>query len=183
MKKSIVLTLIIALVLAMTSSVFAAEDVERAVTVSLSAPESANVGDEITVSVHFGEAVSTGISYVKYESTQLQYVGSDLATAENTDGSVKLAIKGAATTDVKITFKVLAAGDLSLNFENKQLVAGSDRALLVPENLPTTTVKVAEPTDEKENQGDQNNGGEASTPAPKEEEESGKPGSYPKTAG
>lgn len=176
MKKSIVLTLIVALLLAMTSSVFAATTPDRAVTVTLAAPEAANVGDEITVSVHFSEAVNSGISYVKYEAAQLKYVSSDLATAENTDGSVKLAVKGAATTDVKITFEVLAEGNLALSFENKQLVA-KDNALLVPEALPTATVKVA-----GEIVVDPGTDTETQKPAEKgDKEESGKPGQYPKT--
>ena len=178
MKKSIVLTLIIALVLAMTSSVFAAEDVHRAVTVTLSAPASAQVGEQITVKVHFGETVSTALAYVNYKGAQLRYVSSDLATAKNEDGRVKLDIRGLEVDDVNITFEVLASGELGLNFSNRQLVAASDRAALDPVELPTATVNVAgTPTDEP--------GGDTpdqpKEPAAEEKEESGKPGSYPKT--
>lgn len=176
MKKSIVLTLIVALLLAMTSSVFAATTPDRAVTVSLTGmPETVEKGAEVTVTVHFSEAVQTAFFALKYNTSVLEYVSSN-AEQSTGNGVVNLGWLGTEKAEASVTFKVVgeegAKVEGAVSFVNDQLVA-KDNALLVPEAAPSVDVKVAGETTEEPDQ--------PGKPAEKDEEESGKPGQYPKT--
>lgn len=178
MKKSIVLTLIVALLLAMTSSVFAATTPDRAVTVTLTGmPATVEKGAEVTVTVHFSEAVQTSFFALKYNTSVLKYVSSD-ALQSTGEGVVNLGWLGTEKAEASVTFEVVgeAGAEGAVSFVNDQLVA-KDNALLVPAVAPSVDVKVA-----GEIVVDPGTDTETQKPAEKgDKEESGKPGQYPKT--
>lgn len=187
MKKSIVLTLIIALVLAMTSSVFAAEVATKPVDVSLQGvPTTAKVGDEFTVTVHFSEGVETSFFTLRYSGAVLKYVAESADDLQSTgDGYVTLGWLGKSKTDTTLKFQVIGEGEATVSYENTQPLAQGELEL-VPNELPVEKVTVAK-ADEGTGSGTEQGGSQGGSGTEQggseteKGEESGKPTQYAKT--
>lgn len=123
MKKSIIISIIIFLVM----SIFMGSVNAASATVNVRASNATpKVGDTITITVSFSVPVGTASLNLNYNSSIVQYVSSNAWRANNSGSSVKLDYLDAdfqnkTITSMTVTFKVIAEGTANFTVSNTVL--------------------------------------------------------------
>ncbi len=150
MKKTLVMTIILALIISLTSFVNAADSVTANIVIE---PTEVQEG-EFTVKVQFSEVVRAAIFNVEYDNDVVEYVAKSAGANKETinDKSVKIGLvnddrdvvelkfklKDTAKKDDKITFKFVPFEDgVTTEEGRKTIAAGATDSITVAEKTPT----------------------------------------------
>lgn len=140
MKKTLVMTIVLALLLSVATIVSAA----TATSTTVATPANVKAGETVTVKITFTEAMATGVFGLKYNENVLTYksVTSGMVTVDGTDGDKTLGwINADAVTELTVTFEAKADGESTVAFVPTAGTFGPDERTLV-EVTGSTSEKV-----------------------------------------